>query len=189
MGEAKGRLSREAWSEAALGVIAREGIDAVAVEPLARGLGATKGSFYWHFADRADLVAAAVAHWEARATGDVIAELDAVNDPRERLRRVLKAAFEDPRIAVDAALAARGGDPVIGPVVRRVTRRRLAFLAAAYEGCGLPPAEARRRARVAYSAYLGHAALARADEGVPPVVGGRSAYMQAIVATLVPPAS
>ncbi|MDQ6732181.1 MAG: TetR/AcrR family transcriptional regulator, partial [Actinomycetota bacterium] len=51
-------LSRTDWTEAALLALAHDGLAGVAVQPLARRLGATKGSFYWHFADRAELIAA-----------------------------------------------------------------------------------------------------------------------------------
>ena len=47
--ERNGRLSAEDWAQAALDLIAEQGVAAVAVEPLARRLGVTKGSFYWHF--------------------------------------------------------------------------------------------------------------------------------------------
>ena len=46
------RLSAEDWAVAALDVIAESGLAAVAVEPLAKRLGVTKGSFYWHFPSR-----------------------------------------------------------------------------------------------------------------------------------------
>ena len=49
---AKPRLGREAWEDAALAALGRGGLASVAVEPLAVALGTTKGSFYWHFADR-----------------------------------------------------------------------------------------------------------------------------------------
>ena len=60
----KTRLTREDWANAALRAIAREGLRAVAVEPMAKRLGVTKGSFYWHFKTRADLIQAAVELWE-----------------------------------------------------------------------------------------------------------------------------
>lgn len=49
-------LSKADWTEAALAALARDGLASVAVEPLALQLGTTKGSFYWHFTDRADLI-------------------------------------------------------------------------------------------------------------------------------------
>ena len=57
-------LSREAWVKAASILIAQEGVPAVAVEPLAVALGVTKGSFYWHFHNRDELIQAALEAWE-----------------------------------------------------------------------------------------------------------------------------
>ena len=62
------RLSREDWIEAALQALADGGPREVAVERLAARLGATKGSFYWHFADREELISEALATWEREAT-------------------------------------------------------------------------------------------------------------------------
>ena len=53
------RLSADDWAQAALDLIAEQGVSAVAVEPLARRLGVTKGSFYWHFPSRDALLQAA----------------------------------------------------------------------------------------------------------------------------------
>ena len=63
--ERSGRLSAEDWAQAALDLIAEQGVAAVAVEPLARRLGVTKGSFYWHFPSRDALLQAALERWEA----------------------------------------------------------------------------------------------------------------------------
>ncbi|WP_412543871.1 TetR/AcrR family transcriptional regulator [Longispora sp. K20-0274] len=57
------RLTAEDWAEAALLAFAEGGLAAVAVEPIATRLGATKGSFYWHFPHRDALVVAALALW------------------------------------------------------------------------------------------------------------------------------
>src|SRR5215469_649514 len=71
------RLTREDWVSAALGAIATGGLAAVGVEPLATSLGATKGSFYWHFKNRDALLEAAIERWERETTTDVIAEITA----------------------------------------------------------------------------------------------------------------
>src|SRR5260370_14402155 len=66
-------LGAEAWEKAALKAIADRGFSGAAIEPLAKKLGVTKGSFYWHFADREALIRAALKRWEKRSTEDVIA--------------------------------------------------------------------------------------------------------------------
>ena len=149
-------LSRADWTEAGLDALAREGLAAVAVEPLARRLGTTKGSFYWHFADRADLIAATLELWERRETAEVIAEIEAIPDPGERLNALGRiaiggAAQGSPHAGVLAARA----DPRVAPVLERVTRTRLAFVARLYRDLGLPAAEAERHAKLAYAIYLG----------------------------------
>ena len=74
------RLTRDDWITAALGAIADGGLAAVGVEPLAARLGATKGSFYWHFENRDALIEAAIGCWEKETTTDVVAEITAARD-------------------------------------------------------------------------------------------------------------
>ena len=149
-------LSRVDWTEAALAALAQEGLGAVAVEPLARRLGTTKGSFYWHFADRADLITATLELWEQRETAEVISDIEAIGDRGERLTAlgrvaIAGAAYGSPHAGV---LAARS-HPLVAPVLERVTRTRLAFVARLYRDLGLTPDEAERHARLAYAIYLG----------------------------------
>lgn len=184
---ASSRLSRERWVAAALQQMAGAGTADLSVEALARVLGATKGSFYWHFRDRHDLVTAAVEWWENEATAQVVAGLAQVDDPRERLAALLTDAFGDPRRSLDTALATMGDDPHVGPAVQRVTRARLAFLADAYRQCGLAPREADRWARVAYATYLGQAALARALPADAAAARAPRAFISTLCAMLVPP--
>jgi AcrR family transcriptional regulator len=83
------RLSAADWETAALDALADGGLAGIAIQPLARRLGVTKGSFYWHFADREALLAAALAHWETSHTERVIEAVESVRDPRERLARLI----------------------------------------------------------------------------------------------------
>ena len=154
--DARVRLSREDWVRAALLALADGGTAAVAVEPLAACLGATKGSFYWHFRDRRELLEAALESWERTSTDDILAELAAVADPVERLRRGLELAMElEEDEHPDVRLLPSASDPVVAPVAARVQEKRLAFLARTFREMGFPPAEARRRALLANSLYLG----------------------------------
>ncbi|MFI7125639.1 TetR/AcrR family transcriptional regulator [Nonomuraea sp. NPDC050153] len=160
-----GRLNADDWARAALEALAEGGLAAVAVEPVAVRLGVSKGSFYWHFPNRQALVEAALERWEA-GTDEVIARLEPVPDPVERMRTLLEWAFGDGQdAAISFRLISEADDPVmgpvVGPVVRRVSERRLAFMRAVLEEVGQPPDEAARRALTAYGGYLGLAALAR----------------------------
>jgi AcrR family transcriptional regulator len=150
------RLSREAWATAALRALTAGGVAAVAVEPLAAALGTTKGSFYWHFADRAALVRAALELWEREQTDAVIDGLGQLGDPRERLRVLLDLVLthSDDRDPV-AQLFRDIGHPEVAAAVRRVTSRRIDFVAGELCSTGMPRAEARRRAAVAVAAYVG----------------------------------
>jgi AcrR family transcriptional regulator len=150
------RLTRDDWVRAALLAIAEGGTAAVAVEPLAVRLGATKGSFYWHFRDRQDLIEAALATWERQATDEIIAGLERIADPVERLRSVLVIAMElEEDEYPDVRLLPSVTDPLVAPVVARVQKKRLASLARCFREMGFSPAESRHRARLANSVYIG----------------------------------
>ncbi len=150
------RLAAADWVQAALAAIAEGGLAAVAVEPLARRLEVSKGSFYWHFPNRDALVAATLEEWERAETERPIERVRVVGDPAERLRALTAAAFADRTGGLrDAALAASADHPLVQPVLRRVTARRLAYLADAFAELGCPEADARRRALLVYTAYLG----------------------------------
>ena len=82
-------LTAQDWAEAALDAIGRRGVEGVAVEPLARELGVTKGSFYWHFPNREALLVAALQRWEARETDDVLERVQQETDPRARIKRLI----------------------------------------------------------------------------------------------------
>jgi AcrR family transcriptional regulator len=151
------RLSADDWAMAALEVVALRGIEGLSVEGLARQLGVTKGSFYWHYADRPQLIEATLRVWEQRGTLDVIAHLETVGDPADRLRSLFDLSFGDEvHGLVDVAMVTRADDPTVGPVVHRVSQARIAFLERVFRELGFTPRKAAIRARVAYSAYIGH---------------------------------
>lgn len=165
----KRRLAKEDWTAAALAALADGGLAAVAIEPLAAKLGATKGSAYWHFPNREALVKAALDRWELDQTDAIIARIETADDPREQLRLLFKAAFADPESGrVQLALHAAATDPVVAPVLARVTERRIAYLALLYAKAGFPAPDAARRATLAYTTYLGTIQLRRSVPGVVP---------------------
>ena len=152
----RSRLSAEDWAEAALDLIAELGVAAVAVEPLARRLGVTKGSFYWHFPSRDALLQAALERWESSEEQEVFGKLEAVADPRDRLRALFQMVAREFRShVVYSALLKAPDHPAVQPVIGRVSQRRLDYLTASFRQAGLGRNDARHRARLTYAAYVG----------------------------------
>ncbi|MFC0682759.1 TetR/AcrR family transcriptional regulator [Lysobacter korlensis] len=182
-----GRLNADDWAQAALDLIAEQGVAAVAVEPLARRLGVTKGSFYWHFPSRDALLVAALERWEKVEQESVFGSLEAVADPRERLRALFHlVAHEYTSHVIYSELLKALDHPAVQPVIGRVSQRRLDYLTASFRQAGLGRTDAQHRARLAYAAYVGflqlnlqlHHARLQHDEF--------EAYVEHVMATLIP---
>jgi AcrR family transcriptional regulator len=193
-----GRLSADDWIEAATQAIVTGGIAAVAVEPLAQRLGVTKGSFYWHFANRDALLKATIERWEREDTEAAIAMFEAIPDPRERLHQLIVQALRDaPPLgeapaehgfgyAFHLALSDAADDPVVRPILHRVSERRLDYLSDCFRAVGLAPDEAQQRALLAYAAYIGTLHLFREAPSRAPVGELGEAYRQHLVHALLP---
>jgi AcrR family transcriptional regulator len=71
-------LNRNDWLKAARMALLKRGVEAVRVEKLARTLHVTKGSFYWHFKNREQLLEALLREWEEERSliSDLLGELD-----------------------------------------------------------------------------------------------------------------
>jgi AcrR family transcriptional regulator len=158
MPKEKPRRGREDWVAAALQALTRGGLEQVRVEPLAARLGVTKGSFYWHFSRRADLIGAMLDAWENAGTDAIIAEIDARGGaPEERLWALWRRTSGDPRLETEMAirdLARR--DPDVRARLRRVDDRRVAYLRALFLELGLDAPSAEARSLLFYSLLLGN---------------------------------
>ncbi len=150
------RLSADDWVDAALQLVAEEGLSKLAIEPLAQRLGVTKGSFYWHFRSRNALIDAVLERWRQHGEQDLLESLGSIADPRERLRQLFqRVAAEVQSHRVHAALLKALDLPRVRDAVERAAQRHLALLGEAYGQIGQSPIEARNSARLAYAAYLG----------------------------------
>lgn len=180
------RLSAQDWASAALDAIAVGGISAVAVEPLARQLGVTKGSFYWHYSNREALLVAALELW-AEEIEKLAATARQVPEPRQRVRELFRLASRKHRAhAAYAALAAHAEHPLIRPALELVAKRRLNDLTQAYCDLGLDPDTARQRAQLSFSAYLGFMTLLRHLPHDSMTAEAYEQYFEHVAATLVP---
>jgi AcrR family transcriptional regulator len=182
-------LSAADWEQEALRVIADEGIGAVAVEPLARRMGITKGSFYWHFSSRESLLEQALLGWEEHDARNLATSLGELSGPRERLtsffRRVSREGLTH---RVYSALCAAADHPQVRPFLDRVAERRMHHIAQAFEELGMDAVKAEHHARLTYSVYLGFLQLQRQAQ-VPALSSQQfEAYLDHVITTLIPAA-
>ena len=183
-------LSADTWTAAALEALARGGLTAVAVEPLAKSLGTTKGSFYWHFTGRDALIAAALERWEQRDTDLVISAVSDAPDVATRLRRLLRLVFSAVHGnggagSVELALQASATHPMVAATLTRVTQRRMDYLTSLFTELGLTRSRARDRGLLAYTSFLGHAQLAHSTPDLLPAGRAYATHVDRVVEALI----
>lgn len=149
-------LTIEDWAIAALDEMADRGVDAVAVESLARSLGVTKGSFYWHFANRDELISAALAEWERRETDALLERAATEPDPASRIRRLIGEVNASRRASrLYLALSNANEPKLVRHYVERVAKRRFEFLHACYLELEHDAESAHDWALMTFSVFLG----------------------------------
>jgi AcrR family transcriptional regulator len=165
------RLSREDWIQAALGLLAEGNVDSVLIPPLAKRLGVTKGSFYWHFKNREDMLDAVLEEWHRRATARVIEKVErAASTPVARLRALFdisnRAGVDDLGGALELAVRNWARlDKRARAAVAAVDAERLSYLAQLYRALGMDAAPARHRAFAQYAFSTGARVLFGVPEG------------------------
>lgn len=133
MTEKKQRLGRQEWINAGFRALTAKGQEGLRVEPIARELSATKGSFYWHFKDLNALKLAMLEYWEEAATHNIIARIETLAPGLPRLMALAEAVNmpHDAQGGAGAEAAIRGWGRTFEPAgaaVLRVDSARLAFL-------------------------------------------------------------
>jgi AcrR family transcriptional regulator len=158
-----GPLDAAAWVAAALDVLATDGIDAVRVEPLAKALSVTKGSFYWHFSDRRALIDAMLLQWADGRIAAIREQAPGDGDPALALRRLvdLYTRRSNARgLAIELAIRALArNDEAAARAVQTVDAERLHLVAALFERLGWPQREAAARAIMVYAYLFGQSLL------------------------------
>lgn len=141
-------------------MLVEKGQGAVRVEPLARRLSVSKGSFYWHFADQKALLDAIWAYWHQAALHDIIDTLQPVEKGLPRLRALISIVSQD-RSEIGGAQAEPAmrtwarHDAAYQPLVQEVDAARLAFLEQCFREAGQSPEAAHGSAEMFYAAHLG----------------------------------
>ncbi|TDC46198.1 TetR/AcrR family transcriptional regulator [Actinomadura sp. KC345] len=162
------RVARRDWIEAAYQELVRAGERGVGINALAARLGVTKGSFYWHFKDRSELMRALLDRWAHERTDEVLAlTLGSTPDPRERLRRIQALGHEVAPIDRAMRLWAQHSAEA-DEAVRHSDRALLGHITACLDELGFSPGEARLRALLMLRAWVGGYLVPSPDGGEAP---------------------
>ncbi|MFO6448309.1 TetR/AcrR family transcriptional regulator [Erythrobacter sp. NE805] len=156
------RLERAAWIAAARAALIEGGIERVRVLTLAKGLGVTTGSFYWHFTDRPQLLSALLTDWEESNTRAFRAAVASSADPHVQFDRIVDVWFREQEFdpAYDSAVRdwARVS-PAVEAAVQRIDDQRIELLRGVFSAMGEAEPEALVRARIAYYHQVGFYAM------------------------------
>ncbi|HXH43244.1 MAG TPA: TetR/AcrR family transcriptional regulator [Bradyrhizobium sp.] len=149
------QLSAGDWIGQGLKALAESGFTALKADPLAKAMGVSRGSFYWHFADLAAFQAAVLKRWREIAAEQIIADVEAASD--EPLKMLLRRSF-GARLDLERAVRNWAAfDASAQGAVRAIDRRRLDYIEELLRKGGLAPATAQARAQILYWTFLGFA--------------------------------
>ncbi|MDE2369766.1 MAG: TetR/AcrR family transcriptional regulator [Burkholderiales bacterium] len=178
-------LTPETWIEAATAVLVDQGIDHVRVDTLAHRLGVTRGSFYWHFRDRDDLLQRVLQAWSQASTEQLTRRLaTSRSDAREQLRDVIslphrgRAAQRAARIELAIRAWARR-DETARRALDRSDASRIDYHAEIFEALGFDAAEARQRGVMLYGIEVAESMLQR--QGTPAQRQERAALVERLM--------
>ena len=158
------QLSAGDWLDQGLKTLAKDGFTALKAEPLAKAMGVSRGSFYWHFADIAAYHAAILARWHEVAAEQIIANVEAASKDENPLALLLRRVFSE-RLTLERAVRSWASvDSAARAAVQAIDRRRLSYVEGLLTQSGLPAEIARVRAQIFYWAFLG---FALSDQPLP----------------------
>lgn len=155
------KLTAQNWLDIAESELAKSGISAVRIEPLAKKLKVTKGSFYWHFSSRKELFEKLLLNWRTRSTVAIIERLNDIElTPKERLRKLFLIPYKRNTKTNGAALelAIRNwsqNDKAVQEILNEVDTHRLTFIAMIFESLGYNKEQAEIRASRFYYTMQG----------------------------------
>lgn len=164
------KKNREDWIRDGLARLSERGVEGVRVEPLAKALGVTKGSFYWHFADRDELLTAMLADWVDWATESVIDHANQAGEkPIERLDALMRIVTRGFRSDLEFEIRAWARrDDRVARLLDQVDRRRTGYLRDLLQEEGFDPLDAEARAFMLYSMLIGDDLIAKGGRGRVP---------------------
>ena len=163
--EAKGGpLKVEDWVAAANDLLVNENIRGVQISALCLKLKVTKGSFYWHFSGREDLLRALLNSWRRRMTLNVASKLGRVSTGAVNTLRALLAlprkTFSAAGAAIEMSIRDWGRrEELAHEALKEVDEMRLRSFEQSFQALGFTKREARIRGYIAYAIMMGNSIL------------------------------
>ena len=151
------QLSARDWLDQGLETLVKSGFTALKAEPLAKAMGVSRGSFYWHFKDIGAFHLAVLARWREVAAEQIIANVEAASKHESPLPVLLRRTFSGKLALENAVRTWATLDPMARAAVQATDRRRLGYVQKLFERSGVAPGVARSRAQIFYWAFLGYA--------------------------------
>ncbi len=154
---AKPTLHRDAWLKKALDVLFSHGIGSVKVEILARELAVTKGSFYWHFKNRDELLHNVVDWWRDNQIAFIDSlDISHIRDAPNLIKSVIDYTDQTDDSHHDVAMREFARfDSYAATAVAEIDRRRIDYLCALFKAADFGEAEALLRAQALYFYQVG----------------------------------
>jgi len=155
-------LAKSDWLRAGLQVLTDEGIEAVQITRLARKLEVTRGSFYWHFGDRGDLLSTMIEDWRHLNSGVMAEALSGAKSLTDGILALFTLWIDsepfNPRLDQAVRNWARRSE-TIKQTVDTEDAQRIEAISAFFQKFGYRQTEAFVRARVIYFTQIGYYAL------------------------------
>ena len=151
------QLSAQDWVDLGVKTLVQRGFTALKAEPLAKAMGVSRGSFYWHFADIGAFHTAILKHWRDITAEQIIAGLEAAGKDENPMALLLQRAFGNRQALEKAVRNWAAVSAEARAAVAAIDRRRLDYLEHMLRQSGLKPDVAAARAQILYWVFLGYA--------------------------------
>ena len=162
------RGSREGWLEAAYGALLESGVEAVKIQPLAKKLKLSRTSFYWFFEDREQLLAALIALWRNKNTGNLVKQSEAYAESiAEAMLNVFDCWLDKALFDSQFEFAIRSWaiqSPEILAEVNAADQFRIEAMTRMFARFGFNDASADVRARTMYLTQIGYISMQTAED-------------------------
>ena len=165
-------LTRDDWLAGAMELLRERGVGGVRILTLAQRMGVSRGSFYWHFRDLADLLEGMLEWWDWEMTDSVIRFTETLSGgaPR-RLRALGEFILESQLNRFDTAVRSWAqGDERVAAVLRRVLQKRLSYVTGLFRDSGFSAGEAKARGHL-LAVYLMSEEAVHMDESLETRLG------------------